>query len=179
MPCSPPCAGATPPSGTWAGCNAGPGPPSPDLAVTTDIIVGFPGETEDDFERTLEVAAEASYDSAYTFIFSPRPGNPGGGHGRSIRTPRRGGPSASSGSAAWWSDRRCSVTATASARVEEVLVEGPLQAEPRRAHRSHRPEQSWCTSRTSTVSRCGRGAYATVAVVDAGPVTTSPGCCVR
>ncbi len=46
----------------------------PDLAVTTDIIVGFPGETEDDFDRTLEVAAEASYDSAYTFIFSPRPG---------------------------------------------------------------------------------------------------------
>jgi tRNA-2-methylthio-N6-dimethylallyladenosine synthase len=46
----------------------------PDLAVTTDLIVGFPGETEDDFERTLEVAAEAGYDSAYTFIFSPRPG---------------------------------------------------------------------------------------------------------
>ena len=50
-----------------------------DLAVTTDIIVGFPGETDDDFERTLEVAAEAEYDSAYTFIFSPRPGHPGGG----------------------------------------------------------------------------------------------------
>ncbi len=45
-----------------------------DLAVTTDIIVGFPGETEDDFERTLEVAAAAGYDAAYTFIFSPRPG---------------------------------------------------------------------------------------------------------
>jgi tRNA-2-methylthio-N6-dimethylallyladenosine synthase len=45
-----------------------------DLAVTTDIIVGFPGETDDDFERTLEVAAAAEYDSAYTFIFSPRPG---------------------------------------------------------------------------------------------------------
>jgi tRNA-2-methylthio-N6-dimethylallyladenosine synthase len=45
-----------------------------DLAVTTDIIVGFPGESEDDFEATLEVAAEAGYDSAYTFIFSPRPG---------------------------------------------------------------------------------------------------------
>ena len=45
-----------------------------DLAVSTDIIVGFPGETEDDFERTLEVAAEARYDSAFTFIFSPRPG---------------------------------------------------------------------------------------------------------
>src|SRR5437763_2120311 len=45
-----------------------------DLAVTTDIIVGFPGETDDDFERTLEVAANAAYDSAYTFLFSPRPG---------------------------------------------------------------------------------------------------------
>src|SRR5438552_6889906 len=46
----------------------------PDLAVTTDLIVGFPGETDDDFERTLEVVAEAEYDSAYTFLFSPRPG---------------------------------------------------------------------------------------------------------
>ena len=46
----------------------------PDLAVTTDLIVGFPGDTDDDFERTLEVVAEAAYDSAYTFVFSPRPG---------------------------------------------------------------------------------------------------------
>ncbi|MEO6120539.1 MAG: tRNA (N6-isopentenyl adenosine(37)-C2)-methylthiotransferase MiaB [Acidimicrobiales bacterium] len=45
-----------------------------DLAVTTDIIVGFPGESDDDFQATLEVAAEAAYDSAYTFVFSPRPG---------------------------------------------------------------------------------------------------------
>jgi len=45
-----------------------------DLAVSTDIIVGFPGETDDDFERTLEVAAAADYDYAYTFIFSPREG---------------------------------------------------------------------------------------------------------
>jgi tRNA-2-methylthio-N6-dimethylallyladenosine synthase len=45
-----------------------------DLAVTTDLIVGFPGETERDFEDTLEVVAAAGYDSAYTFQFSPRPG---------------------------------------------------------------------------------------------------------
>ena len=45
-----------------------------DLAVTTDIIVGFPGETEDDFEDTLAVCADAGFDSAFTFIFSPRPG---------------------------------------------------------------------------------------------------------
>jgi tRNA-2-methylthio-N6-dimethylallyladenosine synthase len=45
-----------------------------DLAVTTDIIVGFPGETEEDFEDTLALCAEAGFDSAFTFIFSPRPG---------------------------------------------------------------------------------------------------------
>ncbi len=46
----------------------------PDLALTTDLIVGFPGETDADFDRTLEVVAAAGYDSAYTFVFSPRPG---------------------------------------------------------------------------------------------------------
>jgi tRNA-2-methylthio-N6-dimethylallyladenosine synthase len=46
----------------------------PDVALSTDIIVGFPGETERDFDETLEVAAEVVYDSAFTFIFSPRRG---------------------------------------------------------------------------------------------------------
>ena len=46
----------------------------PDLALSTDIIVGFPGETDVDFERTLEVAAEVRFDNAYTFVYSPRPG---------------------------------------------------------------------------------------------------------
>ena len=101
-----------------------------DLAVTTDIIVGFPGETDDDFERTLEVAATAEYDSAYTFIYSPRAGT----------------------EAAAWLDRmipadvvagrfdRLRVVIERSAlarhqarvgRVEEVLVEGPSKRNPR------------------------------------------------
>jgi tRNA-2-methylthio-N6-dimethylallyladenosine synthase len=46
----------------------------PDLALTTDIIVGFPGETEDDFRETLEVVEEVRYDSAFTFVYSPRVG---------------------------------------------------------------------------------------------------------
>ena len=44
----------------------------PDCAITTDIIVGFPGETERDFAETLEVAEEVAYDGAFTFVFSPR-----------------------------------------------------------------------------------------------------------
>jgi tRNA-2-methylthio-N6-dimethylallyladenosine synthase len=46
----------------------------PDCAITTDIIVGFPGETEDDFQQTLDVVEQVRYDSAFTFIFSPRRG---------------------------------------------------------------------------------------------------------
>ncbi|MEA2469293.1 MAG: tRNA-2-methylthio-N6-dimethylallyladenosine synthase, partial [Thermoleophilaceae bacterium] len=46
----------------------------PDCSLTTDIIVGFPGETDADFEETLQVAEEVGYDSAFTFIFSPRRG---------------------------------------------------------------------------------------------------------
>jgi tRNA-2-methylthio-N6-dimethylallyladenosine synthase len=46
----------------------------PDLALTTDVIVGFPGETEDDFRETLEVVEEVRYDGAFTFVYSPRAG---------------------------------------------------------------------------------------------------------
>jgi tRNA-2-methylthio-N6-dimethylallyladenosine synthase len=46
----------------------------PDVALSTDIIVGFPGETESDFAETLEVAAEVGFDGAFTFVYSPRAG---------------------------------------------------------------------------------------------------------
>src|SRR4051812_46635846 len=101
----------------------------PDLAVTTDIIVGFPGETDDDFERTLEVAAEAEYDSAYTFLFSPRPGT------EAAVMAERFVPADVAG------DRfqRLRVVVERSAlqkhearagRVEEVVVEGPSKRDP-------------------------------------------------
>ena len=71
--CSPRCTAATRPSATSTG-SAEARRVVPDLAVSTDIIVGFPGETDRDFAQTLEVAASARFDDAYTFIFSPRPG---------------------------------------------------------------------------------------------------------
>lgn len=100
-----------------------------DLAVSTDIIVGFPGETEDDFERTLEVAAEAEYDSAYTFIYSPRPGT---------EAAERSDQFVPSEVVADRFDRlRVVVERSALAkhlarigRVEEVLVEGPSKKDP-------------------------------------------------
>ncbi|MBQ1378116.1 MAG: tRNA (N6-isopentenyl adenosine(37)-C2)-methylthiotransferase MiaB, partial [Lachnospiraceae bacterium] len=48
----------------------------PDISLTTDIIVGFPGETEEDFEETLDVVRKARFDSAFTFIYSKRTGTP-------------------------------------------------------------------------------------------------------
>ena len=48
----------------------------PDLVLTSDVIVGFPGETEEEFEETISLIREVHYDSLFTFIFSPRPGTP-------------------------------------------------------------------------------------------------------
>ncbi len=48
----------------------------PDISLTTDIIVGFPGETEEDFQDTLDVVRQVRYESAFTFIYSPRTGTP-------------------------------------------------------------------------------------------------------
>ena len=48
----------------------------PGISLTTDIIVGFPGETEEDFEETLDVVRNVRFDSAFTFIYSKRTGTP-------------------------------------------------------------------------------------------------------
>lgn len=56
----------------------------PDMAITTDIIVGFPGETEADFEQTLEVMDIVQFDNSYSFAFSPRPGTVAAGMQESL-----------------------------------------------------------------------------------------------
>jgi tRNA-2-methylthio-N6-dimethylallyladenosine synthase len=101
----------------------------PDLAVTTDLIVGFPGETDEDFDRTLETVAEAQYDSAYTFIFSPRPGTEAAAFTDRFVDP---------GAIAERFERLKVVVersarqkhAARIGRVERVLVEGPSKRDP-------------------------------------------------
>ncbi|MBV9661460.1 MAG: MiaB/RimO family radical SAM methylthiotransferase [Acidimicrobiales bacterium] len=101
----------------------------PDLAVTTDIIVAFPGESEEDFDQTLEVVAEARYDSAYTFIYSPRPGTESAGWTDLMIPPEV--------AAERFERLRVVVERSALARhqarvgqVEEILVEGPSKRDP-------------------------------------------------
>ena len=135
-----------------------------DLAVTTDIIVGFPGETDDDFERTLEVAAEAAYDSAYTFIYSPRPGTEAAERVDDFVPP------------ATVAERfeRLQIVVERSGlarhearigRIEEVLVEGPSRKDP--AVLSGRTRQNKLVHFASEPIR--PGSYATVRVTGAAP----------
>ena len=100
-----------------------------DLAVTTDLIVGFPGESDDDFARTLEVVAEAQFDSAYTFIYSPRPGTEAAARTEDFVAPEV--------IAERFERLRVVVERSALAkhearvgRVEEVLIEGPSKRDP-------------------------------------------------
>ena len=51
----------------------------PDINLTTDIIVGYPGETDHDFQQTLKLVEDMNFSDAYTFIYSSRPGTPAAG----------------------------------------------------------------------------------------------------
>jgi tRNA-2-methylthio-N6-dimethylallyladenosine synthase len=59
----------------------------PDAAITTDVIVGFPGETDADFEHTLRVVEASRFSGAFTFQYSPRPGTPAAGYGEQVPKP--------------------------------------------------------------------------------------------
>jgi tRNA-2-methylthio-N6-dimethylallyladenosine synthase len=136
----------------------------PDLAVTTDLIVGFPGETDDDFERTLEVVAEAAYDSAYTFIFSPRPGTEAADRVDEFVAPEV---------VAERFDRLKIVLDRSGlarhearvGKVEEVLVEGPSRKDA--AVLSGRTRQNKLVHFSGSATK--PGSYATVRITGAAP----------
>jgi tRNA-2-methylthio-N6-dimethylallyladenosine synthase len=138
----------------------------PDLAVTTDLIVGFPGETDADFEETLAVVDAAAYDSAYTFVFSPRPGTPA-----AEMTDRFVPPEVAQ-------DRMRRITELVErhalarhearvGRIEEVLVEGPSKKDPAKV--SGRTRQNKLVHFTASGVAARPGTYATVAITGAAP----------
>ena len=100
----------------------------PDLALTTDIIVGFPGETDDDFRETLEVVEEVGYDGAFTFVYSPRAGTEAASMAEQVPDEVK------RERIAQLVDVVQRVAAERNAgrvgMVEEVLVEGPSRTEP-------------------------------------------------
>jgi tRNA-2-methylthio-N6-dimethylallyladenosine synthase len=59
----------------------------PDISLSSDFIVGFPGETDDDFEKTMKLIEDVGFDNSFSFIYSPRPGTPALDTGRCQRRP--------------------------------------------------------------------------------------------
>jgi tRNA-2-methylthio-N6-dimethylallyladenosine synthase len=136
-----------------------------DLAVSTDLIVGFPGETDDDFEETLEVVAAAEYDYAYTFIFSPRPGTAAAAMEERFVTPAV--------AAERFERLRVVVERSALARhrarvgrTEEVLVEGPSKKDA--AVTTGRTRQNKLVH-FATAAPIRSGSYALVEITAAAP----------
>lgn len=98
----------------------------PDIALSTDIIVGFPGETRADFERTLEVVAQARYDLMFSFKYSPRPGTTAAGWIDDVPAQEK------ADRLAELQEMQDGITRARMqrflGRVEEVMVEGPSKA---------------------------------------------------
>ena len=102
----------------------------PDCALTTDIIVGFPGETEEDFARTLEVVDEVAYDGAFTFVFSPRRGTEAAS--MEPRVPHPVKKERMARLVALVQERARERAQRFVGRTMEVLVEGPSRTDPAR-----------------------------------------------
>jgi tRNA-2-methylthio-N6-dimethylallyladenosine synthase len=100
----------------------------PDLALTTDLIVGFPGESEDDFRQTLAAVEEVGFDGAFTFVFSPRSGT------EAATLPDQVDEAVKRDRIERLIDvvQRCAAARNDArvGRVEEVLVEGPSRTDP-------------------------------------------------
>ncbi|MDC0245369.1 MiaB/RimO family radical SAM methylthiotransferase [Acidimicrobiaceae bacterium] len=135
-----------------------------DLAVTTDIIVGFPGETEEDFVQTLEIVAEVGFDSAYTFIFSPRPGTEAAemvdkyvDHDVSVNRYERLRRVITRSSAL---EHQARV-----GRIESIVIEGPSKREPNQV--TGRTRQNKIVHVESTKG-LNAGTYADVEITEAG-----------
>jgi len=100
----------------------------PDAAVSSDFIVGFPGETEDDFEQTLQLVEDIGFESSFSFMYSPRPGTPAASLPNQVPQPAKQARLASL-------QARLDAQALAISRrmvgtIQRILVEGPARRNP-------------------------------------------------
>jgi tRNA-2-methylthio-N6-dimethylallyladenosine synthase len=100
----------------------------PNIAITTDIIVGFPGETDEQFENTLRVVERVRFDGAFMFAYSPRPGTPAAQMENQV--PRAVKQERLQRLIALQNRITCEINSAQVGRVFEVLVEGPSQKDP-------------------------------------------------
>lgn len=100
----------------------------PNITLTTDVIVGFPGETDEQFEATMEAFRQIRFDGAYMFAYSTRPGTPAGD--RSDQIPDRVKKERLNRLIALQNEITCEINATWVDREVEVLVEGPSPKDP-------------------------------------------------
>lgn len=108
-----------------------------DIAVTTDVIVAYPGESDDDFERTMELLERVQYANAYSFVFSPRPNTSASRHLGEPgweELPREVGVQRVERVQALIRDCSLALNRAALGRTVEVLVEGPSRYEPTRRY---------------------------------------------
>ncbi|KVD88095.1 tRNA-2-methylthio-N(6)-dimethylallyladenosine synthase MiaB [Burkholderia sp. ABCPW 14] len=100
----------------------------PNLSLSTDIIVGFPGETEADFDKTMALVREMSYDTSFSFIYSPRPGTPAAN--LADDTPRELKLKRLQHLQATIEENVVRISQSMVGRVERILVEGPSRKDP-------------------------------------------------
>ncbi len=143
----------------------------PDAAITTDIIVGFPGETDDDFEATLDVVRQARFASAFTFQYSQRPGTPAATLPEQLpkavvqeRYERLVGPAGRAVVGARTGSRRGAPSRCSSPRARAA------RTTPRTGCPAAPPTTGWCTSRCPRGPRCpGPETWSSVQVTYGAP----------
>ena len=102
----------------------------PDLAISTDIIVGYPGETDRDFEETMDLMREVEFESSFSFKFSPRPGTPAAGLPKEETIPDETAGARLMELQAFQKEITLRKNMERIGKTEEVLVEGPSKHDP-------------------------------------------------
>ncbi len=111
----------------------------PDISLTSDFIVGFPGETDADFEQTMKLVDDVGFDGAFSFIYSPRPGTPAADLADQVpHEVKQARLRAPAGAARGAIPRRTARRWSAAA--QRVLVDRPARTGRARARRAHREQ---------------------------------------